>query len=90
MTITVKIWKLLRSLTRLFQKGGFASRLPRYFETAADHAFFDITDLKQKRVDMTKKLSMATCQEHGFLNMEEVFKYQGDKERRKKKYARNL
>lgn len=71
-------------------KGGFAAKLPRYFETAADHAFYDISSLKQKRIELAKTISMATAVEHGFSNIEEVYKYQGQKERRKKTYARNL
>lgn len=71
-------------------QGGFAAALPRYFEKAASDAFYDIEHLKANRMAKALKMSLATAQEHGFSNMEDVYKYQGEKERRKKKYARNL
>lgn len=80
----------LAEFDSFISKGGFVSKLPRYFEKAASDAWHDITHLKSMRLDMANKLSLATAQEHGFSNLEEVFQYQGDKERRKKKYARNL
>ena len=82
--------KLFSELDSFVSKGGFVSRLPRYFESVCQRENVDISDLKEKRTNFTNVLTMAICQEHGFDTLEQVFKYQGDKERRKKKYARNL
>lgn len=80
----------LAEFDSFISKGGFKATLPRYFEKAASDAWFDITDLKIKRMQRTSELSVGTAQAHGFEHMEEIFKYQGDQERRKKKNARNL
>lgn len=80
----------LAEFDSFISKGGFKSTLPRYFEKAASDAWFDITDLKIKRMQRTSELSVGTAQAHGFEHMEEIFKYQGEQERRKKKNARNL
>lgn len=69
-------------------KGGFKSKLPRYFEKVADSAFYDLSLLKDKRLVMSEQLTLAQCQEHGFLNIEELYKWQGGTQ--KKSHARNL
>lgn len=69
-------------------KGGFKSKLPRYFEKVADSAFYDLSVLKEKRILMSEQITLAQCQEHGFLNVEELYKWQGRSV--KKGHARNL
>lgn len=85
-----KHMKELAEFDAFVSKGGFVSKLPRYFEKAADDAWYDITDLKVRRKDLAQSISLANAQIHGFKTLEEVFIYQGDKERRSKKHARNL
>lgn len=71
-------------------KNGFIAGLPRYVEKIADQCFYDISDLKQERLSKADKLTISQCVLHGFTNIEEVYKYSGDIERSKKKYARSL
>lgn len=71
-------------------KNGFVAPLPRYADKVADSFFYDLSEVKNKRILKSKKLSIAQCVAHGFSNLEEVFKYQGNIERGKKKYARSL
>lgn len=80
----------LAEFDNFVSKGGFVSKLPRYFEKVADDAWYDLTDLKANRLSTAMTISLGTAQAHGFTNLEEVYKYQGDKERRKKVNARNL
>lgn len=71
--------------------GGFVASLPRYFDKVADSMFYDLEDIKDTRIEKAMKISLSTAQDHGFTNLEEVYKYQGDKERRKQKgYVRDF
>lgn len=71
-------------------KNGFVAGLPRYADKVADSFFYDLSETKDKRIDKSRKMTLAQCVQHGFSNLEEVYEYQGQIERRKKKYARSL
>ena len=71
-------------------KNGFIATVPRYFDKVADQMFYDLEITKLKRSEKSRSLTIAQCIAHGFENMEQVFTYLGDIERRKKKYARGL
>ena len=74
----------------LISKNGFIAPIPRYFDKVADQMFYDLRDNKEKRSEKSQSLTIAQCLTHGLENMEQVFTYLGDIERRRKKYARSL
>lgn len=71
-------------------KGGFVASLPRYVDKIADQCFYDISDLKDKRLEKSETMTIGQVVAHGFSNIEEVYKYLGDLEGRRKRYARGL
>lgn len=71
-------------------KNGFIAPLPRYADKVADSFFYDISTNKEQRIEKSKKLSISQAVSHGFQNLEEIFKFNGQIEQRRKKYARSL
>ena len=71
-------------------KNGFVASLPRYADKVADSFFYDLSDIKDKRIDKSKKMSISDMVVHGFTNIEQSFAYLGAFEQRRKKYARSL
>lgn len=65
--------------------------VPRYFDKVAERINYDLTNIKQKRLEKARIIGTAKAVTHQFENIEESIFYEGKiKERKKKKNARSL
>lgn len=71
-------------------KNGFVAPLPRYADKVADSFFYDLEDIKDRRLQKSKEITNSKLNVHGFTHLGELHKFFGDLERSKKKYARSL
>lgn len=66
------------------------AKVPRYCDKIADMMFYDLDDIKEKRVEASDSALIQSMMDYGFINKEDVFDFNGNQVRQRMARSKRL